>query len=115
MRKASEQWSPQDRCIDSSPYRGTEEGMDEESEKLVGSAATKAVEHALEAFGDVVEEKLGKAMRELGVMIEDLDRKVSAVTDLVQRDDEKVEDHEKRIGRLEDHTGLPALEHVIEG
>lgn len=53
--------------------------------------------------------------RRLGVMIEDTQKQVSAVADLVERDDEKVEDHEKRIGRLEDHAGLPALEPAIDG
>lgn len=100
--------------------------MDKDSERLVEAAATKAVEHTLEAFGVVVDEKLTAASVELreelgatelrlGVMIEETQKQVSAVADLVERDDEKVEDHEKRIGRLEDHAGLPALEPVIEG
>lgn len=46
-------------------------------------------------------------------MIEDTQKRVSAVADLVQRDDEKMEDHKKRIERLEDHAGLPAP--AIEG
>ena len=106
--------------------RGTEERMDKESEKLVEAVAAKAVEHALEAFGDVVDEKvttasaelreeLGATERRLGVMIEDTQKQVSAVADLVQRDDEKMENHEKRIGRLEDHAGLPVLEPATEG
>ena len=35
--------------------------MDKESEKLAEASATKAVEHALEVFGDVVDEKLTAA------------------------------------------------------
>ncbi len=59
--------------------------------------------------------KLEATERRLGVMIEDTQKQVSAVADLVQRDDEKMEDHEKRIERLEDHAGIPALEPAIEG
>jgi len=60
-------------------------------------------------------DQIAATQRALGVMIEDTQKQVSAVADLVQRDDEKMENHEKRIGRLEDHTGLPALEPAIGG
>jgi hypothetical protein len=56
----------------------------------------------------------GEPEGRLGVMIEDLDKKISAIAHLVQRDDEKVEEHERRIRRLGDHAGLPTLEPVVE-
>ena len=60
-------------------------------------------------------DEIAASERRVGAMIEQVQSDISGVADLVQRDDEKVEDHEKRIGRLEDHAGLPTFESAIEG
>ena len=73
------------------------------------------VDEELTAASVELREELGATERRLEVMIEETQKQVSAVADFVERDDQKVEDHEKRIGRLEDHAGLPTLEPAIEG
>ncbi len=53
---------------------------------------------ALVAFGEVVNEKMGASERRLGVMIGDLDKKVSAVVVGVDGVGQRLDNHEKRIG-----------------
>lgn len=105
-----------------SPRRGTEKRMDEATEKAIESAAARAatkaadqaVEHALVAFRDVVKEEVGAAKRELGVQIEVVRKEVSAIADGFERTSERLDGHDKRIERLEDHAGLPTLEPAVE-
>ena len=93
----------------------TKNAIEAASEQAAEKAATKAVEHALDAFGEIVDEKIGASERRLGVMIEDLDKKVSTVAEGVEGVGERLDNHEKRIVQLEDTAGLPALEPAIEG
>jgi hypothetical protein len=47
-------------------------------------------------------------------MIEGVRKDVSAVADLVTGNNDTLDNHEKRIERLEDTAGLPELEPAIE-
>jgi len=76
-------------------------------EAAADQAASKAVEHALEAFTEVVDETVGAAERRLGAMIEDVRSQVSVIAEGFQGNAEKLDNHEKRIERLEDRSGLP--------
>lgn len=84
--------------------------MDKEIEQAIDAAANRALEAVRPYFDAKVEE----VKRHMDVQVEVLEKEIKGLGDLVQRDDEKMEDHEKRIGRLEDHAGLPALEPAVE-
>lgn len=85
------------------------------TEAASDQAANKAVEHALEAFGSVVKEEVGAAKRRLGVLIENVDKNVSAVVDALEGTTERADNQKKRIERLEDTAGLPTWVPAIEG
>lgn len=93
--------------------------MDDATKEMIESAAEraadKAVDHALAAFRDVVKEEVGAAKRELGVQIEVVRKEVSAIADGFEQTSERLDRHEQRIERLEDHAGLPTLEPAVEG
>lgn len=89
----------------------TREAINAASQK----AAEQAAERALEAIKPYFDEKVEEVERHMDVRAEALEQQLSGLADLVERDDEKIEDHERRISRLEDHAGLPTLEPAVEG
>lgn len=88
----------------------TREAIDAASQK----AAEQAAEQALEAIKPYFDEKAEEVKRHMDVRAEALEQQLSGLADLVERDDEKMEDHERRISRLKDHAGLPTLEPAVE-
>lgn len=92
----------------------TKKVIEEAADQAAAKAADRASEQAVEAIKPYFNEKVEEVKRHMDMRAEELEKEIAGVADLVQRDDEKMEEHEKRISRLEDHAGLPALEPAVE-
>ena len=88
--------------------------MDDVTKDAIHAASEQAAQDAVEAIKPYFDSKVQEVKRHMDVRAEALEEKVAGVADLVQRDDEKTENHRKRIGRLEDHAGLPILASATE-
>ena len=106
-------------CSTGQEMRGTEEGMDKVTKEAIEAASEQAAQDAVEAikpyFDAKVEEATEKVRHHFDASTEQIISEIKAIGEGDKGNGERLDTHEKRIERLEDHAGLPTFEPAIEG
>jgi len=93
--------------------------MDKEIKKAInaasGQAADRAAQQAVEAIKPYFDEKVQEVRSHFDVTKEQIISEIKAIGEGHKGNAERLDNHDKRIERIEDTVGLPTLEPIIEG
>lgn len=88
--------------------------MDTNPEELIEAAANRAVEKLRPLVEEASDKAAEKVRHHFDASTEQILKEIKAIGEGHEGNAERLDTHEKRIERLEDHAGLPTLEPAIE-
>ena len=88
--------------------------MDKESGKLIEAAAERAAEKLRPLIEEASDKAAEKVRHHFDASTEQIVSEIKALGEGEDGNAERLDEHDKRIERLEDRAGLPTLEPVVD-